>query len=168
MIALIKKMLYILTVTIGVMLFCGISASAAPGEMSSLPSSSGLLCIDIYNPETVVSTTTQSDYVLSGVAKSGVVVSVYYQEKSTGKYKLVTTDGVSAVQTIGASGYFAQRISLMEGKNNILVRVDSTDESDTALQIVELEINLLVDSFWDRFRSTSQNMEMELRNAFRR
>ncbi len=167
MIDLIKKMLYIMTVVLGIMLFCGLSANAAPTEMNGLPRESGLLCIDIYNPETVVSTTTQSDYVLSGVAKSGVVVSVYYREKSTGKYKLVHTGGTPAVQTIGASGYFAQRISLTEGKNNILVRVDANGNSQTALQIVELEINLLVDSFWDRFRSTSQNMEMELRNAFR-
>lgn len=167
MIVLIKKILYIFTVVLGMLIFCGISASAAPAEMNGLPRSGGLLCIDIYNPETVVSTTTQSDYVLSGVARSGVVVSVYYRERATGKYKLVYNGGQPAVQTIGASGYFAQRVSLAEGKNNILVRVDSYDNADTALQIVDLEINLLVDSFWDRFRSTSQNMEMELRNAFR-
>ncbi len=167
MISLIKKMLYILTVVLGIMLFCGVSASAAPGEMNGLPASDGLLCIDIYNPETVVSTTTQSDYVLSGVAKSGVVVSVYYKEEATGIYKLVHVDGVPAVQTIGASGYFAQRVQLSEGKNDILVRVDAGYEDTSALQIVDLEINLLVDSFWDRFRSTSQNMEQVLRNAFR-
>ena len=167
MIDLIKKMLYIMTVVLGIMLFCGLSASAAPGEMNGLPKESGLLCIDIYNPETVVSTTTQSDYVLSGVAKSGVVVSVYYLEKSTGKYKLVHVDGSPAVQTIGASGYFAQRVSLAEGKNDILVRVDDAADSAVASQVVRLEINLLVDSFWNKIKSASSNMMQELKNSFR-
>lgn len=162
-----RKMLFVFVCTFAMLFAFAMLSSAAPYEMSQFPASSGLLYIDIYNPETVVSTTTQSDYVLSGVAKSGVVVSVYYLEKSTGKYKLLYMDGAAAVQTIGASGYFAQRIFLVEGRNDILVRVDSAESSEIAAQIVPLEINLLVDSFWDRFRSTSQNMEKELRNAFR-
>lgn len=162
-----KKFFISLAFAMGLLVCCAFAAEAAPAEMYGIPQSSGLLYIDIYNPETVVSTTTQSDYVLSGVAKSGVVVSVYYLEKSTGKYKLAYINGMPAVQVIGASGYFAQRIQLNEGKNTILVRVDSASDSAVPAQVVNLEINLLVDSFWDRFKSTSQNMEKELRNSFK-
>lgn len=142
-------------------------AFAAPREMASVPVSSGMLYIDIYNPETVVSTTTQQDYVLSGVAKSGVVVSVYMYDKSSAKYLLVKNGGADAVQTIGASGYFAQRVSLSEGKNDILVRVDAAGDSTVASQVVRLEINLLVDSFWSKIKNASSNMMQELKNAFK-
>lgn len=142
------------------------TAMAAPREMAAVPESSGMLYIDIYNPETVVSTTTQQDYVLSGVAKSGVVVSVYMYDKASAKYLLVKNGNEDAVQTIGASGYFAQRVSLSEGKNDILVRVDA-DDSSLASQVVRLEINLLVDSFWSKIKSASSNMMQELKNAFK-
>ncbi len=142
-------------------------ALAAPAEMATAPATGGMLYIDIYNPETVVSTTTQKDYVLSGVAKSGVVVSVYKYDKAVDKYKLVYSGGSAAVQTIGASGYFAQRVSLSEGKNDILVRVDPSYESEEAAQIVKLEINLLVDSFWSKLKSTSQNMIQGIKNSFK-
>ena len=82
-----KKLCYLTAVLCTLLLLGALSVSAAPTEMNKIPESKGLICIDIYNPETVVSTTTQSDYVLSGIANPGVVVSVYYQEKSTGKYK---------------------------------------------------------------------------------
>lgn len=148
--------------------FCALpQAFAAPQEMASVPASDGMLYIDIYNPETVVSTTTQKDYVLSGVAKSGVVVSVYMYDKATGKYKLAGNGEAAAVQTIGASGYFAQRVSLSEGKNDILVRVDSAQNSEIASQVVRLEINLLVDSFWSKIKNASANMMQELKNSFK-
>lgn len=162
-----KKLCYLTAALFTLLLLGALSVSAAPQEMSKIPESKGLICIDIYNPETVVSTTTQSDYVLSGIANPGVVVSVYYQEKSTGKYKLVTSGGKQAVQTIGSSGYFAQRVLLNEGKNNLLIRVDSSYSSTTPQQIMPLEINLLVDSFWDRFKSTSNNREQALRSSLR-
>ena len=161
-----KKLITILSMTVAVLLAFTVMASAAPNVMYGCPDSEGLLYIDIYNPETVVSTTTQKDYVLSGVAKSGAVVSVYYLDKTTGAYNLAYTDGCAAVQTIGASGYFAQRISLAEGKNNILVRVDSSYASEVPSQVVQLEINLLVDSFWNSFRSTSANMFKALGDLF--
>ncbi len=161
-----KKLITILSMTAALIIACSLVASAAPGVMYGCPDSEGLLYIDIYNPETVVSTTTQSDYVLSGVAKSGVVVSVYYLDKATGAYNLAYTDGCPAVQTIGASGYFAQRISLAEGKNDIIVRVDSSYSSAVPSQVVQLEINLLVDSFWSNFRTTSQNLFRSLGNLF--
>lgn len=148
--------------------FCAtLQAFAAPQEMAGVPASSGMLYIDIYNPETVVSTTTQKDYVLSGVAKSGVVVSVYKYDKATAKYALVMSGENAAVQTIGASGYFAQRVSLSEGKNDILVRVDSSQDSSIASQVVRLEINLLVDSFWSKIKSASSNMLQGLKNSFK-
>lgn len=161
-----KKLLYTLAFAAVLMIGGMMCASAAPEEMYQIPQSAGLLYIDIYNPETVVSTTTQSDYVLSGVAKSGTTVSVYYLEKSTGKYKLMYVDGAQAVQRIGASGYYAQRIRLNEGKNSILLRVD-TDGSFMPAQIAPLEINLLVDGFWDRFKSTSTNMQRAMRSALK-
>ena len=148
--------------------FCAFGqVMAAPQEMASVPASDCMLYIDIYNPETVVSTTTQKDYVLSGVAKSGVVVSVYMYDKTTAKYKMVENGGSVAVQTIGASGYFAQRVSLSEGKNDILVRVDSKQDSAVASQVIRLEINLLVDSFWSKIKNASANMMQELKNSFK-
>ena len=87
-------------------------------------------------------------------------------DTNSGAYNLAYTDGSAAVQTIGASGYFAQRISLAEGKNDILVRVDSSYSSEIPSQVVQLEINLLVDSFWSNFRSTSANMFKALGNLF--
>ncbi|MBR5587036.1 MAG: hypothetical protein IKW02_03645 [Clostridia bacterium] len=162
-----KKLSLVMLVALILSMFTAFQAFAAPAELSAVPESNGMLYIDIYNPETVVSTTTQKDYVLSGVAKSGVIVSVYMYDKAAAKYKLVTNGDVQAVQTIGASGYFAQRVSLAEGKNDILVRVDDAVDSAVASQVVRLEINLLVDSFWNKIKSASSNMMQELKNSFR-
>lgn len=162
-----KKMSIILLIALVFSFLMVPQAYAAPSEMATVPQSNGMLYIDIYNPETVVSTTTQKDYVLSGVAKSGVIVSVYKYDKASSKYKLVNIGGTDAVQTIGASGYFAQRISLSEGKNDILIRVDSSNNATVASQIVSLEINLLVDSFWNKIRSTSSNMMQGLKKSFK-
>ncbi len=162
-----KRVSIILVIALVLSLCALPTAFAAPREMASVPGSNGMLYIDIYNPETVVSTTTQQDYVLSGVAKSGVVVSVYMFDKASAKYLLVKNGGADAVQTIGASGYFAQRVSLAEGKNDILVRVDDSNDSAVASQVVRLEINLLVDSFWSKIKSASANMMQELKNAFK-
>ena len=102
------------------------------------------------------------------------MVSVTHQDTGVSGYvmtRYVTLHNLPSKPTRKVSHPAGSYVNLRSAPNmyanNILVRVDSTDESDIALQIVELEINLLVDSFWDRFRSTSQNMEMELRNAFR-
>lgn len=158
-----KKRLLVLWVSI--LLFC-LNGFAAPYEMDGVPSSYEQSCIEIYNPQTAVSSTTQRDFVLSGAAKSGVTVRVYYLEKSTGIYRLLSLDEGYALQTVGASGYYAQPVTLVEGQNDFLLRVDDPAYTDKPAQLQTLSINLLVDRFWDRFRATSQSFEARLRTAF--
>lgn len=140
------------------------SAMAAPETMSPYEIGVSGTYLDILNPETVVSTTTQSEYVLSGVSNPGVVVSVYYYDGASDLYRLMYVDGAAASQIIGSSGLFAQKIYLYEGSNYLLVRADSP--AGGLPQISKLEIKLLVDSFWDSIKNAPMDIGQGMQAIF--
>ena len=98
--------------------------------------------IKIKKPETYTSTTSQKEYYISGVTKSGVAVSVYRYNPFTNSFHLLYVDGKAAIQTAGASGLVAQKIYLTDGNNRIRIRTDSPDGTITLLE-VNITLNVL-------------------------
>lgn len=127
-----------------------IFAIGAPASIEAYDAgNNSKVLLDVKNPETIESTTTQKQYVLSGVGYEGETIATYYYDSVAGNYKLIYVDGAAAEQTIGASGLYAQMIVLNEGNNKLLIRAQAADGS---YQIIKIEINLLVESFWDKIK----------------
>ncbi len=106
------------------------------------PGMVGNSVIKIKKPETYTSTTTQKEYYISGITKSGVAVSVYRFNPYTNSFNLLYVDGKAAVQTAGASGLIAQKVYLTDGNNRIRIRTDSPDGKITLLE-VNITLNVL-------------------------
>ncbi|MBE7030234.1 MAG: hypothetical protein E7409_02270 [Ruminococcaceae bacterium] len=105
--------------------------------------------INIKNPDTVTSTTSTRTYVLSAVGLPGTTVTLYSMG-ADGQYYKMYADGVALESVIGASGLYAQQITLLDGTNTILVRC-ATDAGEE--QGVHLYINLLGQGFLDKLKA---------------
>lgn len=111
--------------------------------------------IDIRNPESVISSTTGKSCTLSAVAVPGTVVTLYSFNESTNTYEKLYSDGKALETTVGASGFYAQSISLKNGLNTILV-VASTNK-DT-VETTRLEITLLKTNVSENVKSLWQSL----------
>lgn len=105
--------------------------------------------ITIKNPETESSTTSSKTFVLSAVAYEGTIITVYNLNPETNLYEKVYVDGQPLKTVVGASGLYAQQITLKEGANNLMVY--ATNGVDD--QAVRLEISLLSNGFIDKIKA---------------
>ena len=97
--------------------------------------------IDIRNPETIVSTTTNRNCVISAVAVRGTKVTLYAYNSATGTYEVLRNSYGEKLETyVGNSGLYVQQITLKDGLNSIMVVANS---SSVTYEVVKLEISLL-------------------------
>ncbi len=97
--------------------------------------------IDIRNPETIVSTTTSRNCVISAVAVKGTKVTLYGYNPATGSYEVLRNAWGNKLESyVGSSGLYVQQISLRDGLNSIMVVAHS---SSVTYEVVKLEISLL-------------------------
>lgn len=105
--------------------------------------------INIKNPDTVSSSTSTRTYVLSAVGVPGTTVTLYSMGED-GLFHKMYVDGVALETVIGASGLYAQQITLIDGTNTLLVRCEGGEGEE---QGVHLYINLLSQGFLDKLKS---------------
>lgn len=97
--------------------------------------------IDIRNPETIVSTTTNRNCVISAVAVKGTKVTLYAYNPVTGSYEILRNAWGDKLESyVGSSGLYVQQITLKDGLNSIMVVANS---SSVTYEVVKLEISLL-------------------------
>lgn len=97
--------------------------------------------IDIRNPETIVSTTTNRNCVISAVAVKGTKVTLYAYNPVTGSYEILKNAWGDRLESyVGSSGLYVQQIALKDGLNSIMVVANS---SSVTYEVVKLEISLL-------------------------
>lgn len=97
--------------------------------------------IDIRNPETIVSTTTNRNCVISAVAVKGTKVTLYAYNSATGSYEVLRNAWGGKLESyVGSSGLYVQQITLKDGLNSIMVVANS---SSVTYEVVKLEISLL-------------------------
>lgn len=111
--------------------------------------------IDIRNPETIVSTTTNRNCVISAVAVKGTKVTLYAYNPSTGSYEILRNAWGGKMESyVGSSGLYVQQITLKDGLNSIMVVAHS---SSVTYEVVKLEISLLNQGYMnnvnDNFKS---------------
>lgn len=95
--------------------------------------------ISLKNPQYLISSSTSKSYVISAVAKTDSVISVYSLNTETGKYdKVYTDDGVLMQSTVGASGLYAQSVNLNNGKNSFMI----VASKDSNTEVIKFEITL--------------------------
>ena len=91
------------------------------------------------NPQELVTTSTTKSYVVSGIAQTDSVVSLYAYNSETGNYdRIYTDDGVLMETKVGASGLFAQSVNLNPGKNSFMI----VATKGTGTEVIKLEITL--------------------------
>ena len=105
--------------------------------------------VAVKNPATISSTTSTKTFVLSAVAIPGAIITIYNFNPQTNLYEKVYVEGEALETTVGASGLYAQQITLAEGVNNLLIY--ATNGFDD--QATRLDINLISEGFIDKIKS---------------
>ncbi len=121
--------------------------------------------IDIRNPETIVSTTTNRNCVISAVAVRGTKVTLYAYNSATGTYEVLRNSYGEKLETyVGNSGLYVQQITLKDGLNSIMVVANS---SSVAYEVVKLEISLLNSGYMNNVNAKFKANGIGVTNIFR-
>ncbi len=128
---------------------CPLAASASSETVTNDYAGTCNWLITIKNPEAVSSTTSAKTFVISAVAVEGAMITLYNLNTETNLYEKIYVDGAPLETVVGASGLYAQQITLREGMNNLMVY--ATNGFDD--QAIRLDINLLSEGFLDKIKS---------------
>ena len=121
--------------------------------------------IDIRNPETIVSTTTNRNCVISAVALKGTKVTLYAYNSATGAYEVLKNSaGEKLETTVGSSGLYVQQITLKDGLNSIMVVANSTS---VTYEVVKLEISLLNQGYMNKVNEKFKAGGIGVKDIFR-
>ena len=121
--------------------------------------------IDIRNPETIVSTTTNRNCVISAVAVKGTKVTLYAYNSATGTYDVLRNAYGETLETyVGSSGLYVQQITLKDGLNSIMVVANS---STVTYEVVKLEISLLNKGYMDNVNAKFKANGIGVKDIFR-
>ena len=163
-----KKLTQIMTSVILIVVLSAIPFVSAMANGASLPASySGTVdyLIDIRNPETIVSTTTNRNCVISVVAVKGTKVTLYAYNPWTGVYEVLTNAHGERMETyVGSSGLYVQQITLKDGLNSIMVVAHSTS---VTYEVVKLEISLLNQGYMDNVNAKFKSNGIGVKDIFR-
>ncbi len=146
------KKLIICAICIIALLVPTMSFAAAPEFLGSGYKGNATNLVDILNPDSFSTTTSNSICVVSAAANQGTNVAIYMYDAATGMYRKINTffNGVKFEEAaVGASGLYARQVLLREGLNKILVYAKKGD----AIQTVRLEVTLLSEAYVGNLRT---------------
>jgi len=142
-------------------LSCFASANSLPSYYSGTVD----YLIDIRNPETIVSTTTNRNCVISAVAVKGTKVTLYAYNTATGTYEVLRNAYGEKLETyVGNSGLYVQQITLKDGLNSIMVVANS---STVTYEVVKLEISLLNQGYMNNVNEKFKSNGIGVKDIFR-
>lgn len=140
------KKLIISVICIIALLIPTVSFAAAPEFLGANYVGTKSDLVDILNPDSFSTTTSNSICVVSAAAKQGTTVAIYMFDAATGMYRKINTyfNGVKLEESaVGASGLYARQVLLREGLNKVLVYA----QKNGAIQTVRLEVTLLSEAY---------------------
>lgn len=146
------KKLIICMVCIIALLVPTMSFAAAPEFLGANFKGNTSNLVDILNPDSFSTTTSNSICVVSAAANQGTSVAIYMFDAATGLYRKINTyfNGVRLEESaVGASGLYARQVLLREGLNKILVFA----QNGSAIQTVRLEVSLLSEAYIGNLRT---------------
>ncbi len=142
-----------------------VSALASANSLPAYYSGTVDYLIDIRNPETIVSTTTNRNCVISAVAVKGTKVTLYAYNSATGTYDVLRNAYGEKLETyVGSSGLYVQQITLKDGLNSIMVVANS---STVTYEVVKLEISLLNKGYMDNVNAKFKANGIGVKDIFR-
>lgn len=143
----------------------GVYAFASYDSLPTYYSGTVDYLIDIRNPETIVSTTTNRNCVISAVAVRGTKVTLYAYNSASGKYEVLRNAYGEKLETyVGSSGLYVQQITLKDGLNSIMVVANS---SSVTYEVVKLEISLLNRGYMNNVNAKFKANGIGVTNIFR-
>ena len=141
------------------------SAFASANSLPAYYSGTVDYLIDIRNPETIVSTTTNRNCVISAVAVKGTKVTLYAYNAITGTYEVLRNAAGEKLETyVGNSGLYVQQITLKDGLNSIMVVANS---STVTYEVVKLEISLLNQGYMNNVNEKFKSNGIGVKDIFR-
>ncbi len=144
---------------------CALTAFATESSLPAYYSGTVDYLIDIRNPETIVSTTTNRNCVISAVAVKGTKVTLYAYNSATGTYEVLYNANGEKLETyVGSSGLYVQQITLKDGLNSIMVVANS---SSVEYEVVKLEISLLNSGYMDNVNAKFKANGIGVTDIFR-
>ena len=142
-----------------------LSGLASANSLPSYYSGTVDYLIDIRNPETIVSTTTNRNCVISAVAVKGTKVTLYAYNTATGVYEVLRNASGEKLETyVGNSGLYVQQITLKDGLNSIMVVANSTT---VTYEVVKLEISLLNQGYMNNVNEKFKSNGIGVKDIFR-
>ena len=150
----IKKIISVMLAVIIISL--PVLSMASPELISNGAQGSVSYLMQIKNPESDTTTTSNQSYMISAVALANTTVTLYTYSPSSNLYaKMYSADGTPYETKVGASGFYAQEIYLNQGSNKIMVRAER-NQGET--QVFYLEINVLGKGFLSKIKTFAQNL----------
>lgn len=134
---------------------CAPGVLAAPETIGASDggTASGLMIVK--KPETSVSSTTKQNYTLSAVCVSGVEVSLYSYDASSGVFRLKRDAfGAPLTKAVSSGGIYLQEVDLSKETNSLLLRAEYGQGN---YQHVRLDITLLDQGLLDSIRGFAAN-----------
>ena len=129
---------------------------AAPEIIANGAQSSVSYLMQIKNPESDTTTTSNQTYMISAVALADTTVSLYTYSPNSNVYaRMYDENGNPLEVKVGASGLYAQEIGLNQGSNKIMVRAQ---RGENEVQVFYLEINVLGKGFLSKIKTFAQNL----------
>ena len=129
---------------------------ASPEMIANGAQSSVSYLMQIKNPETDTTTTSNQTYMISAVALADTTVTLYTYSPNSNVYtRMYDSEGNPLEVKVGASGLYAQEIGLNQGSNKIMVRAQ---REESEVQVFYLEINVLGKGFLSKIKTFAQNL----------
>lgn len=129
---------------------------ASPEIIANGAQSSVSYLMQIKNPESDTTTTSNQTYMISAVALADTIVALYTYSPSSNVYtRMYDENGNPLEVKVGASGLYAQEIGLNQGSNKIMVRAQ---REQNEVQVFYLEINVLGKGFLSKIKTFAQNL----------
>lgn len=142
-----KKRIFLLITVLTLLL--AVSVCAAPDVImpsEAVNSTTGILTVT--SPADASISSYNKSHNISGYAGNGVEVSVYYLNKTVGGYCLLYKDGAPVVFNVGASGMFIKPVTLLQGRNDLLIRAEIYGK----VQYSKRTVTVLSSSFFNLFK----------------
>lgn len=143
----VKKRIFLL-ITVLIFVFA-VSVCAAPDVIlpsEAVNNTTGILTVT--SPADSSISSYNKSHNISGYAGNGVEVSVYYLNKTVGAYCLLYKDGAPVVFNVGASGMFIKPVTLLQGRNDLLIRAETYGK----VQYAKRTVTVLSSNFFNLFK----------------
>lgn len=146
----------IVSLIVILILLFSVTSFAAPASVNGSDAGNISGMVIVKKPENAVSSTTKKVYTISAVSLSGVEISLYKFNPTTGLFDVLADSvGIPCINTVGATGIYVKDIELDTNTNYLLIRA----QYGNYYQTIRFDITLLNQGIIDSIKGFSANFQ---------